>query len=168
MKYKLLCFFYCLLFCFITNSCAKKNDYSFRLGEKFIGDGILIMQGNNMQDGWSFVTFFPVCRIDTADLLGSLKRAEEGIRIKGYHQQIMNVLRKRSILLTATDTSQSLPIRKIYMTSVRISFADTSDIRNESTKQSFQYNLETDEIKYEQKVFILNGGTLRADNISAL
>lgn len=166
MKYIKTYLLHCISLALVLTSCKANDNCSFKIGRKFDGNGILIMPENAAQDGWTFAIFFPVCQVDTTDLLGTLKRAGEGVLIQADHQEILAALHKRSLILIRNNSQKPMFLRQMYLTSVHMSLADTVD--TDANSKIIFYKLDTDKIKYEQKVTTLNNSVLRAMTISGI
>lgn len=161
------------LFCFVLLflallSCNTRTTCSIVPGQKFEGNGVLLMVGDDTQDGWSNSVFFPVCQLDTTNLLESLKQAKKGIMLEVNHRKLINAFRKRGLILIKSDIHLPKPFRRVYLTSIHVSFIDTVGINDDSNRQIFNFKLHTDKINYEQEVILLNHTALRPSFFSGI
>jgi len=141
-----------LLFIFTCISgCKDQNDCAIKPNKRFDGDGLLLLEVATSEDGNTFVKFFPVCNVDTSDLIGSLRRANEGISIRVPYDLVQRALRNRVIRLTSKDPQRPTGLGKLYLTSVHLSFMDDGSRSNPSNK-TFKYILNTEQVYWENSV----------------
>lgn len=155
----------CCLSLFIIG-CGTDSTCFINSRARFDGDGVLIMENNTAEDGLTHVAFFPVCQLDTADILKSLKLANDGIVFSVDHQKVLNILRKRAVILTSQDEVRALADRNVYLTSVHISFLNTERQTEVNSSKISHYILNTEQVHYEKSVQSL--GELHLDKLSGI
>lgn len=147
---------FCLYFLINLAGCRPNSNCVIKLNGKFEGDGILVLEDNYSEDGFTNVTFFPVCQIDTINLLASLQQGGKGISFSAYHNDVVNAIRKRTVVLTSTNEKRSLANRKVYLTSVHLSFSDTVKKARTYSNLNSTHVLDTKQVRFKQQVFNVN------------
>ena len=71
--YLVACFAVCFAGCKNSDNCVIIPNH------KFDGDGLLLIESAGGDDGLVYVTFLPVCQIDTNNLVSSLRHAPSGL-----------------------------------------------------------------------------------------
>ena len=148
--------------------CNTRSACAILPGKTFEGNGVMLVDGGDTQDGRSNVFFFPVCQLDTANLLRSLTHATKGIMLEVDHQKWVRAFRKRGLTLIKSDTLLPRPFRRVYLTSVHVAFTDTMGMNDDANRQTFNFKLHTDKINCEQEVILLNHTSLRVNSFSGI
>ena len=144
-----------LLFCTFTglSGCQNQRDCTVHPNERFDGNGLLLLETATSEDGSTFVVFFPVCEVDTADLVGSLRRASEGVSVRVRYGSVLRAMRHRVVRLTSTDPRRPAGLGKLYLTSVHLAFTDQRKPSNPHNK-AFPYVLNTEQVRWAGPVSV--------------
>ncbi|UOR00212.1 hypothetical protein MUN81_22485 (plasmid) [Hymenobacter sp. 5317J-9] len=140
----------CLVFA--LTACNRPEHCEVVPGTRFDGDGVLVLKENTAQDGWTWVTFYPVCHLDTLQLLQALQRAPAGILFQAKHAAVVRAIRHRSVVLLSNNKRYPLPNRRIYVTSAHLAFVDTVRTDGGSPRKPFPYLLDTEQARIEHQV----------------
>jgi hypothetical protein len=121
-------------------------------GTRYEGEGIVVLRENVAQDGFMLVLFYPVCQVDTLQLLHTLRQAPEGFFISADQQDVLKAIRHRSVVLRNLDKRRRGPnARYYYLTSVHLAFVYPPDYKQEPSKP-FSYRMDTDQGRIEHPI----------------
>ena len=137
-------------------ACGGQERCSLVPGTRYEGEGIVVLRENVAQDGSMFVLFYPVCHVDTLDLLGTLRQAPEGFFISAYQSDVLKAIRHRSVVVKDLDKRRPGKNPRFYLTSVHLGFVYPPDYARDQRKP-FAYVLDTDQGRIEHPVQALDG-----------
>ena len=140
----------CLVFA--LTACNRPERCEVVPGTRYEGDGVLVLKANTAQDGSTWVTFYPVCHLDTLHLVQALQHAPTGILFWANHATVVRAIRHRSVVLLSTDKRSPLPNRRIYVTSAHLAFVDTVRTERGNPRKPFPYLLDTEQARIEHPV----------------
>ena len=133
-------------------SCNRPERCEVVPGTRYEGDGILVLKENTAQDGSTWVTFYPVCHLDTLHLLQALQHAPAGILFWANHATVVRAIRHRSVVLLSKNKRYPLPNRRIYVSSAHLAFMDTVRTDGRIPRKPFPYLLDTEQARIEHPV----------------
>ena len=137
-------------------ACSRPEGCPLVPGTRYEGEGIVILRENVAQDGSMFVLFYPVCHVDTLDLLHTLRQAPEGFIISAYQSDVLKAIRHRSVVLQDLDKRRPGKNPRFYLTSAHLSFVYPPDYAR-GQRKPFAYVLDTDQGRIKHPVHALDG-----------
>jgi len=137
-------------------ACGQSERCSLVPGTQYEGSGIVVLRENVAQDGSMFVLFYPVCHVDTLDLLHTLRQAPEGFFISAYQSDVLKAIRHRSVILRDLDKRRPGKNPRFYLTSVHLAFIYPPDYAR-GQRKPFTYVLDTAQGRIEHPVQALDG-----------
>ena len=106
-----------LSFLALLPACGRSERCPLVPGTRYEGDGIVVLRENVAQDGAMLVLFYPVCHVDTLDLLHTLRQAPEGFFISAHQSDVLKAIRHRSVVLKDFDKWRPEKNPRLYLTS---------------------------------------------------
>ena len=165
----------------LLHTCAPKRDCAITPGGKFSGKGLLVVQRGQGQDGSFDMKFFPVCLMDTTNLLSSLRQSETGLAFytnRWYwvigpttYGQIRSPFKEKMLRLTSPDPVHKnvhcwdCGLNDIFVIPVHITFSDTLTDSSPSQK-AYDYLLTTKEATIQ--LHLRGTGRIQIDELSPL
>ena len=165
----------------LLSACAPNRACEIPPGGKFSGTGLLVIQRGQGQDGSFDMKFFPVCRMDTTNLLASLRQAETGLAFytnRWYwvigpttYGQISSRFKKKTLTLTSPDAVHKnvhcwdCGLNDIFVVPVHITFSDTLT-ESSSSQKAYEYTLKSKEAIIPLR--LRGTGRIQIDELSPL
>ncbi|MCB2376827.1 hypothetical protein LGH70_04500 [Hymenobacter sp. BT635] len=164
------------LFWFLS-SCEQQESCAISMSDKYSGNGLLVVQRVSGEDGWYFLRFFPVCQMDTTNLLASLRQSETGLmfytnqmyRLIGptSYGQIKSPFKNKMLQLTSTDPVDrnvhcwNCGLNDLFIIPVHLTFSGATP-----SHKTYQYLLKAKEATIPLR--IRGAGNVQIDELSAL
>lgn len=135
----------------LLSACGRPEHCPLVPGTRYEGEGIIVLRENVAQDGSMFVLFYPVCHVDTLQLLHTLRQAPEGFFISAYQRDVLKAIRHRSVVLRDLDKRRPGKNPRYYLTSAHLAFSYPATYTRESHKP-FLCRMNTDQGQIEHPV----------------
>ena len=165
----------------LLSACAPNRACEIPPGGKFSGKGLLVVQRGQGQDGSFDMKFFPVCDMDTTNLLASLRQAGTGLAFytnRWYwvigpttYGQIRSPFKEKVLVLTAPGPipkhvhCADCGLNDIFVVPVHITFSDTLTASSPSQK-AYEYLFKSNEATIP--LHLRGTGRIHIDEISPL
>ncbi|TPG65331.1 hypothetical protein EAH73_12670 [Hymenobacter nivis] len=166
----------------MLSACAPNQACEIPPGGKFSGTGLLVVRRGQGQDGSFHLEFFPVCHLDTAHLLASLRQAETGLFfftnqwdwVMGptTYGQIRRPFRRKMLVLTAPGPVPhnvhcwNCGLNDIFVVPVHITFSDTLKESLPPRLRVYDYPLKAREATIPLRLRVT--GRIRIEELSPL